>query len=244
MRINEIITEAFSLQNTMASVAADIGNTVTDTFDALKKSGDTWMGSHDSIKGWGFVAAGVETRVWWDRVWAPLTTPKKGSSKTNTGLQGELYDLSRQSGKIGKPLADLLHDMIVNRGNFVGLSRKLPPILIAIGKAHGGESLVARAKSWQDDLRDFEKWMAELESDAPKTSGRKDRSAPVAVEPEPTPRMPSAIPGQNAAAEKIVSDILRTLPSGIAGDIRQSIAKSQNKIQALQAELSRRGIKI
>jgi len=246
MRIKEIITEAFNLQNTMASVSSDIGNSVTDTFDELKKSAANWMGGHDSLKGWGFVSGGVETRAWWDKIWTPLTTPKKGSGKPTSGLQGELYDLSRQAGKSGRPLTELLHDMITSRGSFLTLSRKLPPILISIGRAHGNENLVSRSMKWQEDLRDFEKWISELESSEPKItkSKRGATDKPEVSLPPAAKSIPSAIPGQNVAAEKIVNDILRNLPSGVAGDIRRSIAKSQNKIMALQAELSRRGIQI
>lgn len=248
MRINEIITEGFNLQNTIAAVSSDIGNNITDTFDALKKSADNWMGGHDSLKGWGFVSGGVETRVWWDKIWDPLTNPKKGSNKPNLGLQGELYDLSKQAGKHGRILADLLNDMITDRGNFVRLSRNLPPILIAIGQDHGHENLVSRAKKWQEELRDFEKWLAEIESAGPKiTTVRKGKSGEPSKIQEPQPqvkKLPSAIPGQNAAVEKIVNDILRNLPAGVAGDIRQAIAKSSNKLLALQAELSKKNIKV
>ena len=89
MRISEIISEAFSLENTMSAVAADIGNNVTNTFDDLKKSASAWLGTHDDLRGWGFISGGIETRSWWDKVWSPLSNPKKGG-KTVTGLQGEL----------------------------------------------------------------------------------------------------------------------------------------------------------
>jgi hypothetical protein len=245
MKINEIISEAFSLENTMSSIAADIGNGVTDTFDALKASASNWMGGHDSLKGWGFVSSSVETRMWWDRIWAPVTNPKKGSSKPNPGLQGELYDLSRQAGRSGQPLAAFLRDMITGRGSFVRLSSTLPTMLISIGQAHGNDNLVTKAKKWQEELRDFQAWLADLESARPSKSSKKNQDEPKS-EPvsQLTAKPASMIPGQNVAAEKIVSDVLRGLPAGVAGDIRQAIAKSSNKIQALQVELSKRGIKL
>lgn len=48
---------------------------------------------------------------------------------------------------------------------------------------------------------------------------------------------------QNSAAEDMVNAILGSLPSRIAGDIRNAIARSPNKLQALQREMAARGIK-
>lgn len=227
----------------MSAVAADIGNGVTDTFDELRKSAGNWMSSHDSLHGWGFISGGVETRAWWDKVWAPLSKPRKGF-RAGTGLQGELYDLARQAGPSGEPLENLLRDMITNRGNFMALSRALPPILIAIGEHHGHGPLIARAKKWQQDLSAFEKWLEEIEAYRPKNQEKSPKSSPTVGSPTDQPKTPSLVPGQNTAAEKIVNDVLRNLPSGVAGDIRQAIAKSSNKIQALQAELAKRNIQL
>lgn len=243
MRISEIISEAFSLENTMSAVAADIGNNVTNTFDDLKKSASAWLGTHDDLRGWGFISGGIETRSWWDKVWSPLSNPKKGG-KTVTGLQGELYDLSKQAGRSGRILSNLLSDMITDRGNFMRLSRRLPPILVAIGEAHGHDLLVSRAKKWSRDLSEFEKWLADVEAYRPKTQEKSAAKAPASVPDAKKSAQPSLVPGQNAAAEKIVNDVLRMLPSGIAGDIRQAIAKSSNKIKALQDELAKRGLQV
>ena len=227
----------------MSAVAADIGNNVTTVFDELKRASGEWVGKRDSLDGWPFMAGTIETRLWWDRVWSPLSAPKKIGGRAGIGLQGELYDLARQSGTVGKPLANLLKSMITGRGNFLQLSRQLPPILISIGKEHGNDSLVTRAERWSREVADFEKWMAELEGRDAKSSKKKDKSSSAEKPAEKPAKSPSLVPGQNTAAEKIVNDVLRSLPSGIAGDIRRAISKSSNKIMALQAELARRGIR-
>ena len=42
----------------------------------------------------------------------------------------------------------------------------------------------------------------------------------------------------------MVNDILRRLPKGVAGDIRNALAREPNKLYALQRELAARNIKI
>lgn len=48
---------------------------------------------------------------------------------------------------------------------------------------------------------------------------------------------------QGSAAEDMVNAILGSLPPRIAGDIRNAISRSPNRLQALQRELTARGIK-
>ena len=244
MRINEIIVEAFSLESTMAAVTADIGNNVTATFDELKKSASNWYGNRGDLDGWGFAAAGVEARVWWDRVWLPRTDPRRTGSQRSSGLQGELYDLSRQAGPSGAALGMLLHSMIKNRGNFVGLGRNLIPVLRTIADAHRNPTLAARLDQWQRELNEYDRWLFGMQDGEPVSVTKAASGAVVATTPRQVsaPRPPSAIPGQNVAAEKVISDVLRSLPPGVAGDIRQAIARSSNKIMSLQAELRKRGI--
>jgi hypothetical protein len=54
---------------------------------------------------------------------------------------------------------------------------------------------------------------------------------------------PSATGHQQQQVDKIVNDVLKSLPSSIAGDIRNAIARSPNKLLALQQELKDRNIK-
>lgn len=242
MRIHEIITETFALKNTMAAVAADIGNNVTNTFDELKKSAGNFYGNRGDLAGWEFIGASIEARTWWDRIWAPRTDPKRMGPRASSGLQGELYDLARQAGRSGKPLQDLLREMIVARGNFTSLAHRLIPILRNIAREHENKTLETRVDRWQAQLEDYEQWIGDLiQREAPR---RSKKTVSKDVETPSVRNEPSALPGQNAAAEKIVNNVLQSLPAGIAGDIRTAIARSSNKIQALRAELQKRGISV
>jgi hypothetical protein len=245
MRASEFISEqylidGFSLESSVSSVASDISAPVTQTYDALRSSAINWLDGHDDLKKWGFIAGGVEARMWWDKIWNPHLNPKKTAA---TGLLSHLYDLSKQSGRNGAELADLLNFMITKKISFRALGIALPPILIRLGKAIGQAKLVDRAEAWKSEAEKFSRFLLDLESSPPSVRNKRPKQAP----PEPTPpdskpKIPSAIPGQNVAAEKIVNDVLARLPSGVAGDIRKIINRSGNKIQALQAELSKRGL--
>ena len=49
---------------------------------------------------------------------------------------------------------------------------------------------------------------------------------------------------QKVQIERLVNTVLSSLPRGVAGEIRNAIAKDPNKLVALQRELSKRDIKI
>lgn len=225
----------------MAVVSADIGSGVSTTFDELKKSAANFFGNRGDLAGWEFIGASVEARTWWDRIWAPRTNPRR-DRQASGGLQAELFDLAKQAGRSGRPLQALLHDMITNRGNFTALGRRLIPVLRNIANEHGNTTLEKRANQWQAELDDYERWMNDLIDRQPPAKPKKSPSkgsAPIVGVPQDKK---SLLPGQNVAAEKMVNNVLRALPSAIAGDIRQAIARSPNKIQALQSELQKRGI--
>lgn len=57
-----------------------------------------------------------------------------------------------------------------------------------------------------------------------------------------TTKQPNVISQQNQQVEAIVNSVLKDLPSNVAGEIRNAIAKSDNKLAALQAEMKKRGL--
>ena len=75
-----------------------------------------------------------------------------------------------------------------------------------------------------------------------KFSSSEPKEEPVKTSTENKPAVKSATPQQNVQAEQMINAILASLPGGIAGEIRNAIARSPNKLQALQAEIARRGI--
>lgn len=60
----------------------------------------------------------------------------------------------------------------------------------------------------------------------------------------PDEKEPNALSAQNVAAEGVINHILNQIDPKIAGDIRNKISKSANKLQALKQELDKHGIQI
>lgn len=244
MKLSDL-TEGFNLDSSIKSIISDIGTPVTNTYDALRNSAINYMHKNGSLDRWGFIAGSVESRNWWDTIWSPATRASRNTNgQAQAGLQGQLYDLTRQVGQNGAELSALLSRMITDRRRFTSLASELPPILARIGKKIGSDALYARAVKWQREHAEYEAWLREFSGadEVSVTRRRNKKEEPEMVQEPPKPKLPSAIPAQNAAAENVVNAVLRNLPNGVAGDIRQAIAKSHNKIAALQAELVKRGI--
>lgn len=246
MRIYEIISEGYSLESSVQSVASDIGAPVTQVYDALKESALRWLDGHDDLSKWPYIASSVVTRTWWDKIWDPVVSAKKG--KASAGLQGHLWDLSRQSGPAGRELSALLKQMITARGNWGSLSSTLPPILDRIGRNVNSDLLVTRAKQWSKEHQEYQQFIDDLANDKikdlPAKKGKGKAEHPDQVEISPVKKGPSLVAGQNVAVERLINDILSNLPSSVAGDIRQAIAKSGNKLSALQTEIAKRKISL
>jgi hypothetical protein len=156
-------------------------------------------------------------------------------------LQNELYDLTKQNTKLTVELQQFLRGSEVkgkleNAKGFNAVSKELPDILATIGVKIGYAPLANNARRWIHNREEYEQYLSDLE-----LSDYEDDD-----DVEKAPKIPKdpAIGKQRSQAEDIVNDVLRKLPSKIAGDIRNAISRSPNKLQALQQELQKRGVKV
>lgn len=228
------LLESRSLEGTLAAIISDMGFPVTETFEEILKAASSFTGNGNNLRAFPFIRGGVESRMWWTRIW----NPRSG------GLQNELFDLAIQSGPAGAELNEYLRRITANRGSFLAMSVELPPILIRIGKALGSRGLVDRAIAWMEEKTRFDQAMDELEQSSANTAtGKRPRVAALSPSMDPIPvkpKKPSLVPQQNATAEKAVNDLLNALPAGVRGDLRNAISKSSNKLMALMSEISKR----
>lgn len=216
MRLRELL-EAPELPTTINAVATDIGNNIMQLFRQMDIMLDRLIEKNKSSDGFGFIAGSAASR-WMHNNWDRLNM--------------ELFDLARQSGAKGHALKTWLS---LREKKFFDISSSLPPILTELGKKLGSTHLSNNAKAW--DKANMELWAKFSSSEAPKDE-------PVKPPAEDKPKIKSAIPQQNVQAEQMVNAILSSLPAGVAGEIRNTIARSPNKLQALQAEITRRGINL
>ena len=214
--------EGPSLPSTLKSIATN-GEPITQLYGKLQAMAKRWVDNNGSLKGFHRNAAG-QSAQWFNNFYF-------------NKLQADLYALAKQAPRHAAPLIMFLKDASEDREsriNFTEISRSLPPILFRMGKKIDDESLARFAASWDSRRKEYESYLADLESQA---DDEDDYDEPV-VKPEK-----SKMPGQqNAQAEQIVNDILSKLPKNVAGDIRNAIARAPNKLQALHQELSKRKI--
>lgn len=221
------LDESNDIKGTLKTITNDIGEPITSVYETLKYMAKRFYDSHGDLKGFSMVAAGVGGR-WFQTFYF-------------NRLQNELYDLSKQNTKLTVDLQQFLRGSEVkgkleNAKGFNAVSRELPDILATIGAKIGYAPLANNARRWMHNREEYEQYLSDLElSDY----GDDD-------EIEKAPKIPKdpAMGQQRSQAEEIVNDVLKKLPSKIAGDIRNAIARAPNKIQALQQELQKRGVKV
>jgi len=215
------LEEGPSLPSTLKSITTN-GEPIAQLYGRLKAMASRWMDNNGRLKGFHRNAAG-QSAQWFNNFYF-------------NNLQADLYALAKQAPKHAAPLLDFLKDASEdreNRINFTEISRSLPPILIRMGQKMGDEGLVRFATNWNARREDYESYLDSLEYQ----TDTDDADEPV-VKPEK-----NKISGQqNAQVEQIVNSVLAKLPKKISGEIRNAIARSPNKLQALHQELTKRNI--
>jgi len=223
--------ESISLNTTVKAIANDIGEPITSLYATLKKMAKSYYDNNGDLKRFGLVAAGVGSR-WFQTYYV-------------NKMQTDLYDLTRQSPAHAAELKQFLRgkmvkDNLVMPKSFSELNKDLPEILARMGTKMGAEALAKNAKAWVYNKHDYEDFINKL------LNGKGDDDddgdgygAPATVD---APSKDALLGKQRNHAEEIVNDVLRKLPSNVAGDIRNAIARAPNKLQALQQELQKRKI--
>ena len=222
--LNENVTEGTSIESTLRAVINDIGEPITNVYDTMKFQAKKYMENHGELdRGFRMVAAGIGGR-WVQSMYVGR-------------LQNELYDLCKYNTRRTVELKQFLRGIETDgelemKRSFGSIANELPRILAKLGQHLDASQLTKNANRWMQNKAAYEEYIAnlELEDDYDKPS-------------VPTSPKNPAIGQQRSQVEDIVNDVLSKLPKKIAGDIRNAIARSPNKLQALQAELQKRGQK-
>ena len=212
------ITESTSPEATIKAIVADIGHPVSAVYSQLSTMADKFVANKGNLKGFNMIAGGVGSR-WYDQFYF-------------NRLQRELYDLVKYYPRH----SEVLKQFLSNRPEtFSVISRELPETLVQFANKINNKDLTRAASRWIEVRKQYIRTLNQLEADA--VEGNDDD--------EPRPLTQPNVTGQQASqAEQIVADVLRRLPKNVAGDIRNAIARSPNKLLALQQELQRRNITV
>ena len=218
------VTEGTSIESTLRAVINDIGEPVTNVYDTMKFQAKKYMENHGELdRGFRMVAAGIGGR-WVQSMYVGR-------------LQNELYDLCKYNTRRTVELQQFLRGVEADgelemKRSFGNIANELPRILAKLGQHLNAPQLTKNANRWMQNKAAYEEYIANLELED-------DYDEPAVAK---SPKNP-AIGQQRSQVEDIVNDILSKLPKKIAGDIRNAIARSPNKLQALQAELKKHGQK-
>ena len=222
MRIAEILSEGADLRSTLLNIADDIGTGVSLVYNKIKASLQTsadmnGLDENGKIRGIGLILGGEGSR-WLNSTYYPK-------------LEKELQALIKQSPNNSKELREFL--LNTEKKTFSVLSNNLPRILMDLAKKLNNTSIYNNAKQWYNMQIDLHKFIDMLISDTDAYGSKDD---------EPVDALPNVIGQQNANVESIINDVLRRINKNQAGEIRNILARSNNKLMTLQQELTRRGI--
>jgi len=242
MLIQEIVGrfrlhESVELSSTLRSIASEIGNPITAVYDKLKDSAQKWSESHDSMDNFSFIEKGISSKWYNDQ---------------GENLVSELYHLADQApSQAASSLRRFLRDE--KSTDFKTLARNVTPILVQIGKDADYEHLVRNAIAWRKQEKEYSDMLEQLATYAASSHKRaKSRPASAAAMADTRGEKIDQAAAERKALkakqqvqiEQLVNSILAQLPKGIAGEIRNAIAKDPNKLHALQGELAKRKISI
>jgi hypothetical protein len=224
MRPNKEINESTSIDSALKIVVNDIGEPITAVYDKLKFMAKRYVHDHGELnRGWKMVEMGEGAR------WV--------QGMYNAQLKGALFALTKYNPKRTRDLQQFLAGREVKgeielKRSFNNISNELPEILAKVGNYIESPELTKASRRWMQNKTEYENYIDSL-------GDNEDDYGTPTTKPEK-----NKLPGQQKAqADQIVNDILKRLPSKVAGDIRNAIARSPNKLQALQLELQNRGVK-
>lgn len=181
-----------------------------------------------------------------------------------TRVRPSLYAYARYNQKYAKPLADYLS--MEDLDKFSGIPWLLGSLESVASKA-GDRAVLSAVSTARHAFARYEDYISSTEAKAADMHGatyddydadipsrgvtvsRRD-PATLSVVSRDTGVAGYTKPGnellgqQSAAVDGIINDTLMALPAKLAGDIRNAISRSGNRLMALQVELNKRGIKL
>lgn len=215
---NTGINEGPNINSTMAAILNDIGEPVQLAYRTLSSMAEKYVDNNGSLAGFHMVASGAAKR-WYDQFYF-------------NKLGKELRHLVQQAPRHSAQLSEFLSTM---PANFSQVAKSLPEILMALGKHMGHKQLVDKANAWANTRDRYFDYLDKLKLES-------EEETPVSTSQLKDKEQKSSTGAQFNQVEQLVADILRSLPSNVAGDIRNAIARSPNKLVALQQELAKRDI--
>jgi len=220
MRLYEftIIDEDISLEASIKTITDVMSTELPELYRKLGKMAENFAKNNGEVDNRFNFISGAQKSTWFNTVFV-------------RSLKPALYNLARNIPKNLKiELVTFLDNTI--GGKFKSIEDVLPHILSNIAQALKNKQLTAGVHAANSAIENFYKTIDRLNAEQDDDFD----------EPESIPKVPNVIAQQNTEVDNIISNILSRIDRRQAGEIRNIISKKDNKLQALQQELARRGI--
>lgn len=217
--VTPLINESISIEAAIKNIVST-GESISKVYRDLKEMAERWVYNNSTLKGFHRNAVGVGKR-WYDAFFW-------------NKMERDLHTLIEKNPRGAARIKDFFNIDRDEKGHisFTSISKSLPQVLYQVGQQMNNDALKNFGRRWAYLQQDYELFLSKVEQ--------------ADEEPQQVARQPkdTTISRQNAAAEDIVNQVLKSLDKKVAGDIRNAIAREANKLQALQRELAKRNIKI
>jgi hypothetical protein len=233
---NSNLAESVSLASTLKLLTSELGNPIAEVYRTLNTAADDWFGNNRNMNGYEAMRERNITARWYQ---------EDGDS-----VVSHLHALADQAhSQNSSALRRALRDNTT--ANLRDMAETIAPILVRIARDVGSATLESRARDWISSDRAYAAHVEQLKAENEPTSGSKRGTQHQAIGPSyaqkkdaETQAKQAAQAQQRAQAEKMVNTILAQLPTSVRGEIRNSIARDNNRLYALQRELDRRNIRL
>lgn len=215
MRIHEILNEDVSLESSIKTITDILTTELPELYRSLYKMAENYYRKHGELdKGFGLVS-GSQKAMWMKSIFF-------------NNLKPSLYSLYKNTGS--PELKNYLDDAM--NAPFRSIGESLLPILEKIAKNKGFNSLLGGVKATENAMRAYTDKLDRLDVDDNDDGMVRSNQ----------PKRPNIIGQQNNSVEAIINDVLGRIDRKNAGEIRQIISRSENKLRVLQTELAKRGL--
>lgn len=220
MRLYEILKEDISVGESIKNIIDILTTELPMLYRTLGRMAENYHDNHGTIdKGFRFISGGQKSK-WYHDVFFKSLKPS-------------LYKLHKSvTPQVGAGLEDFLNSSI-GEGSFGAIEDTLLNILGKVAGLIKNKQLGAAVETAKTAVNRYHDLVSRL-----KNSDNEDEPA------AQKPKQSNAVSKQNSSVEGIINDALSRVDKKQAGEIRNIVAKSANKLQTLQAEFTKRGIKL
>ena len=237
MRLRELLKESTSKETSLMEIISKIGEIQSSQLYPLLKDKAKSLATIDNLEEFKFQAAGIKDRFF-QKFYLDTRENKQGNRVF--GLQSLLErHFMRYLPDNARDLLQPELSYLKKVRRFDDIEYSLPKVLVKIGQIVKSQRLVDVAKKWIELRDDFEYYFAKLEADQ-----EEKKSADTGSSKTKKPPKDTSLGQQRGQVEQLINDVLKDLPEKVRGEIRQAIARDDNKLMALQRELTKRNIQM